>query len=302
MAIRKPNLVIAGVVKGGTTSIFSYLSAHPDICVSSVKETCFFHGLRYGYELRPFGEYLSYFRHCENQKYIMEATPGYFEGGARLAQGLKDALGNDLKVILFLRDPVDRLISFFKYKKSMLELPLDLALEDYISHCSKMSLQEKKLQPNDRWWGIEGGKYDLYLEEWLNVFDGNLKILFFDQIKFDVRSLMTDVCEWLDISTSIYDDFSFEVENKTVGYKNKSLQKSALFVNRELERFWRSHPNLKSRLRDFYFWVNGQNHINPITSELTELLLELYRPHNIRTKEILESRNCANLPLWLSQS
>lgn len=302
MAFRKPNLIIAGVVKGGTTSVFSYLSVHPDICVSSVKETCFFHGLRYGYELQPFSDYLGYFRHCENQKYVLEATPGYFEGGARLAHGLKDALGEDLRVLLFLRDPVDRLISFFKFKKSMLEIPFDLPLGEYIRRCAEMSWEEKKLQPNDMWWGIEGGKYDLYLEEWFDAFGSNVKVLFFDQIKRDVRSLMIDVCEWLEISPAIYQDFVFEVENKTIGYKNRRLQEGALFVNRELERFWRAHPKLKSKLRDIYFRVNGRDHVNPVSHELIEHLSDLYRPHNAKTREILESRNYANLPLWLKQS
>ncbi len=33
-----PNLIIAGVGKAATTSLFAYLSAHPDICPARVKE------------------------------------------------------------------------------------------------------------------------------------------------------------------------------------------------------------------------------------------------------------------------
>ena len=35
-------LLIAGVNKAGTTSVFQYLSSHPDVCGSAVKETKFF--------------------------------------------------------------------------------------------------------------------------------------------------------------------------------------------------------------------------------------------------------------------
>lgn len=35
-------LIIGGTTKAGTTSIFRYLSAHPDVCASSLKETRFF--------------------------------------------------------------------------------------------------------------------------------------------------------------------------------------------------------------------------------------------------------------------
>ncbi len=45
---RVPNLVIVGVVKSGTTSLFNYLSQHPDICPSDVKETRYFDPLRFG--------------------------------------------------------------------------------------------------------------------------------------------------------------------------------------------------------------------------------------------------------------
>ena len=45
---RLPNLVIAGVPKAGTTSLFNYLAQHPDICPSDVKETRYFEPLRYG--------------------------------------------------------------------------------------------------------------------------------------------------------------------------------------------------------------------------------------------------------------
>ena len=36
------NAIIAGVTKAGTTSLFQYLHAHPDVCPSSTKETLFF--------------------------------------------------------------------------------------------------------------------------------------------------------------------------------------------------------------------------------------------------------------------
>ena len=124
---RLPNLVIAGVVKGGTTSIYSYLSRHQDICCSTVKETCYFSFFRYNHwdsrysnTTEPFKQYQGYFSHCENQKYVMEATPGYFEGGSKLATAMKETLGDNIKVIIFLREPISRIRSFFKYKKASL--------------------------------------------------------------------------------------------------------------------------------------------------------------------------------------
>ncbi|RMF23048.1 MAG: sulfotransferase, partial [Cyanobacteria bacterium J083] len=40
--MNKPNFVIAGVQKAGTTSVYNYLSQHPEVYMSPVKETNFF--------------------------------------------------------------------------------------------------------------------------------------------------------------------------------------------------------------------------------------------------------------------
>ena len=37
-----PNLFVAGAAKAGTTSLWRYLDAHPDIFMSAVKEPHFF--------------------------------------------------------------------------------------------------------------------------------------------------------------------------------------------------------------------------------------------------------------------
>ncbi|MEZ6190804.1 MAG: hypothetical protein R3C45_05875 [Phycisphaerales bacterium] len=60
-----------------------------------------------------------------------ESTPGYFYGGQRLIDGLRESLGDDLKIILIFREPVSRLVSFFNFKKSTLELRDDLTLAGY---------------------------------------------------------------------------------------------------------------------------------------------------------------------------
>ncbi|MEL6844869.1 MAG: sulfotransferase domain-containing protein, partial [Bacteroidota bacterium] len=172
-----PNLVIAGVVKAGTTSLFKYLSFHPDICASSIKETCYFMRHRYGqWDPRyqdaddPHQQFQNYFCHCENQKYIMEATPGYFPGGKRVAIAMKEALGEDVKVIIGLRNPVDRLVSVWKSKQRALELPEDLSLAGYVQKCKSMPKEEKAKQENGIFASIEDGLYADYLDEWTEVF------------------------------------------------------------------------------------------------------------------------------------
>ncbi len=65
-AERLPNLIIAGVGKAGTTSLFWYLSQHPGICASDVKEIQYFTPLSEGDGvLPPLSEYARHFAACD---------------------------------------------------------------------------------------------------------------------------------------------------------------------------------------------------------------------------------------------
>jgi len=305
---RLPNLVVAGVVKGGTTSLYSYLSEHPDICCSSVKETCYFSMYRYGQldsryrgSKDPFAQFQQYFCNCQQQKYVMEATPGYFEGGANVANEIKKTLGDDTKIIIVLRNPVDRLVSFWKYKKSMLELDSDLTLGGYLEMCKDMPHEERIKQENDRYWGIEGGYYTNYIEDWIEVFGASLKILFFDDLKQDSKLFLKETCQWLEIDESFIEQLDLSVQNKSVSYKNAGLQKLALFINGKAEKFWRANQGIKDFLRKIYYALNGQAHQDGADEQTLAKVQAIYKPHNQRLAEQLRSHGYSQLPSWLQE-
>jgi hypothetical protein len=102
-----PNFLIVGAQKCGTTSLHDVLSQHPEVCMSTIKETNFFtlqskldQGLDY---------YKTYFEHCDAAKAIGEASPGYlcYPGVHQL---IKKYLG-EIKIVIILRDPIKRAYS-----------------------------------------------------------------------------------------------------------------------------------------------------------------------------------------------
>ncbi len=304
--MRLPNLVIAGVVKAGTTSVYSYLSLHPDICCSTVKETCYFSYYRYGqWDSRyknsddPFEQYRQYFSHSEKQKYVMEATPGYFEGGEKVAKAIKNTLGDEVKIIIILREPISRLISFFKYKKSMLELDKELSLAEYLRQCEAFSPEERVKKENDTYWGIEGGFYANYLEDWLNVFGKSVYITFFDELKKDPKLFLSKICTWLEIDPTVFESKELGVENKSLDYKNKYLQQFALLINSKAEKFWRANSGIKHFLRNIYYNLNSLPHQEKISEQTLNYLQSLYEPYNLKLAAQLLARNYTNLPQWL---
>ena len=114
-----PTFLIIGVSKGGTTSLFRYLTQHPDIDPPLIKEINYFNSIN-----RHFGEYLflywykSFFptvfeRYRHRRKYKRElitgeATTHYIFNGNRRIPAMVRKLMPSVKLIVLLRNPIDR--------------------------------------------------------------------------------------------------------------------------------------------------------------------------------------------------
>ncbi len=294
-----PNLIIAGVNKSGSTSLFAYLSKHPEIESSEVKETTYFLSLRYGEQLQDIMTYTSCFPDFPRRApYRMEATPGYFYGAGDVARAIEQRLPG-VRVIVMLREPVSRLISFFQFQKSMLNLDQNMSLAAYLDVCRQMSATDLLSRKNNPYFGLEGGFYDKYLPDWFEVFGDRLKIVFFDQLKDEPVGLVTELCEWLNVSSAGCQNYIGGAENRTVAYRNPFLHRLALTFNQSSERFLRSHPEIKNRLRKIYQAFNTRGTTLEVTATLKKELNGLYVDSNRTTGEILASAGYADLPQWL---
>ncbi len=296
---RYPNLIIAGVNKAGTTSLFTYLAHHPDICSSSVKETCFFLYTRYSEKQPPTAEYLKYFFHCSDERYVMESTPAYFYGGRDVAEKLY-ALDQDTKVILILRNPVDRVLSFFKHKKSIMEIDRNVEFDEYLEKCRSFSEERLNERKNDNYFSLIGGLYSRYLRPWYDIFGESLRVVFFDDLTGDTPGMMKSLCDWLDLDKDIYADQSlFTVENKSIGYKNAGIHRAAIKLNDMLEKALRKNVAVKAVLRKVYYAVNGKEEKPSVDVESLEWLRGYYAESNKDVADFLKSTGCRNLPPWL---
>ncbi|CAK8724919.1 hypothetical protein KKHLCK_15360 [Candidatus Electrothrix laxa] len=130
-----PNFLVIGAQKAGTTSLFHYICQHPDVFVNKSKEIHFFD--RYC----DFGTYWyrshfpllgNFLPNCR----IGEATPYYFchpHAPCCIFELLPTA-----KLIVILRDPVERAIShyFHEVKKGREKLPILEALQREEERCA----------------------------------------------------------------------------------------------------------------------------------------------------------------------
>jgi hypothetical protein len=293
-----PNLIIAGVNKAGTTSLFSYLSRHPDIGASKVKETCYFLPYRYGEPMKSIDEYAQYFDHLTDKRYVMESTPGYFYGGMRMARKIDETLPG-VRIIIILRDPVDRLLSHYSFMKAMLDIDKDISFEDYLYECMSIDDSEIETRKNNRWYGVQGGRYEKHIEPWLDVFDGRVKLLFFDDLRDNRSLLLKDICSWLELHDDIFELLKLDVENKTLQYKSKEMQRLALWINNKGERIFRKYPDVKTFLRNGYRKINSSKKKEVISSELKEQAKTYYSDTYEYLAFKLKSRGFDRLPVWL---
>jgi len=294
-----PNFIIAGVNKAGTTSLFSYLVQHPEVAGSQIKETCYFLPLRYNKQPAPIEEYKDQFINTQNKKIIMESTPGYFYGGQKLVSRIKLELP-DVKVVLMLRNPSDRLCSFFSFMKSMLFIDKELSLSDYISKCSSLQEKELKEEKNNPYFGVEGGYYYKYLPEWVDAFGDNLKIVFFDDFKNKTKDSLVELMDWLGLDKDKISSIDLGVQNKTASYKAKWLHKLALNINKKFEVVFRKKPKIKKILRDIYSIFNSSKIKNNLTEDDKKILNRLYQAPNQKLKQYLETLGFSSFPSWLN--
>lgn len=295
-----PNAIIAGVTKAGSTSLFTYLSDHPAVCGSTVKEINHFTTVRFREDPNPIENYNQYFAHCSNETIRLESSPAYFLGGQELAQAVHEALP-ETKIILVLREPVSRCISHFKFNQSMLRLPQDMSLDQYFEKCREIPYETFRNRGSYLYYGLASGVYANYIDGWINTFGPNLHICFFDDLKSNPKAFTKQLCQWLGVDDSFYDDYDFVIENKGRNFKNPGLQKLALKLNEKFEGFLRRHIGFKRVLRTIYFRLNGSSSQKESREDQQSLdkFRQYYEPHNQVLREKLLQANIQYLPEWL---
>ncbi|HET6560455.1 MAG TPA: sulfotransferase domain-containing protein [Marmoricola sp.] len=294
---RLPNLVVAGVSKAGTTSLFNYLGQHPDICVSDVKELRYFTPLRYGDPLPPVETYADHFRGCTGQEYAAEATPGYFYGGQALASGLAGTCPG-CRVVVSLRSPAERCWSWFGFVKSRLRIPKEMSFEEYLDLCEELHATGLDgLLSNQPFWGLKGGCYADWMDAWTGTFGDRLRVIFFDDLVREPRQVVTAMCDWLGLDTTAVQAFTFDVDNKTTLYRSAGLQHVAVLANRHSERFFRRHMRLKRLLRAGYYVANRAPSQVGMSASARARLNAFYEPYNERL-----ARQLAEVGLHLPSS
>lgn len=105
--MNQPDFFIVGAPKCGTTALYSYLAAHPDIGMSKPKEPHFFASDIVGHQRasQTLAQYLSNFDHAAGKRRIGEASTLYLSSPGAPQEIL--AFNRSAQIIVMLRNPID---------------------------------------------------------------------------------------------------------------------------------------------------------------------------------------------------
>ena len=126
MKSKLPNFLIVGAAKCGTSSLHNYLNQHPDIFMPTftdeglkVKEPRFLIKEKVKERLPKgiwnYEDYKSLFDNVTNEIAIGESTVLYLYYHNEAIKNIKKYLGEDIKIIIMLRNPIDRAYSAYSF-------------------------------------------------------------------------------------------------------------------------------------------------------------------------------------------
>lgn len=161
---RRPDFVIIGAQRGGTTSLYDYLTSHPDVGPAWRKEVHFF-DKNYG---KGIAWYLAHFPRWDEAKATGEASPYYLlhpDAPRRMRQTLPEA-----RLIALLRDPVARAYSQYQLnvRRGIEPLSFESAIERELA---RAGAESERVGPTWRRSSyLARGRYAEQIERWLVEF------------------------------------------------------------------------------------------------------------------------------------
>jgi hypothetical protein len=216
MKNRFPNVIVGGAPKCGTSSLYYWLSAHPEVYGSPQKETYFYSDQlnKFNQELnwRTHGEasYLRYFEGAGDQLVRFEATARYLYDEKALETFSKKEVPP--KMIFLFREPSKMLQSHYKMVR-------------YRTKNTQKSLEEYSKGAQIR----EYVNYSKYLKRWLEVMpEGHVGVWMFEDMMSRKVEVMQEIAAFVGIDPNFYNTFDFEHRNESVAIRSSFLHELGL--------------------------------------------------------------------------
>ncbi len=260
--------LIIGAMKSGTTTLFDYLSQHPEICVCQPKEPNFFSCDRQW--VQGWNWYQSLWKWNPSVHEIaLDASnsytkiPDWSNAAERISQ-----IKAEFKFIYIMRNPVERIESQYNFCKTF-PGQHRLTFSEFMPH------------------GIAVSKYAMQLDEYYKRFPcERILLLYFEDLKSRPMELVKKVCEFLNVAPSYNFQSLGKVSNPTVV---ESSLLGAIKSNKILHNLIMSifTPNMRKIIKSPFILRKGKKfELSPeqreyILSELEEYMKKLKEKYGV---------------------
>lgn len=231
----KPDFLVIGAMKAGTTTLYRDLFDHPDIFLGHEKEPDTL--VKYGDDLNRIEEdYMSLFNSARDTQLTGECSTSYAKRPeyVGVSKRLKKLCGNEVKIIYIRRDPVKRALSHYAHDYGLKYIDCS-PLEAFVSDPSYLLY----------------GCYQWQLEPWRQDFPAeNILVLDFEEYISNRKQVLGRICEFLDVDAGKLADPDLERSfNKSDGKPIPVKWLKKLIYSRFYQRIIK--PIVPWSIRDF---------------------------------------------------
>ena len=239
--INLPNLLIVGAAKCGTTSLHNYLKQHPAIFMTEHKEPHFLINFEIGEKrihkaVTSLEDYKKMFKTDSKYRYKGESSVMYLSFPQFSIKNIKKYLHPDVKIIIMLRNPIDR--AFAGYLHNLRYNPLEnLSFEEAIEMSEDRYSKHTSITPDTRY--LHVGEYYLQVKAFTDKFKDNVHVILYDDYVNNIDLCFDRLFNFLGLQKVKIDTSTRHMEGGWM-FKNKLLRNLLIPQN-----------NLKSLIKSF---------------------------------------------------
>ncbi len=298
--IKLPDFLIVGAPRSGSTTLYAYLSRHPQVYMPDEKEPSFFAcwGKKPFYRIQKTKERVTFISSTlkDYQELFLSAKKGQIMGEASTwylylykdtISNIKELYGEksvSLKIIILLRNPIDRAWSHFSNKRLHGEEPL--AFSEAVKEETVQNRQEQELVPSYDYIGM--GMYSDQVGAYLENFP-NTRIFIHEDFFADPQKGLSSLSSFLGID-NIWTDHSIKAYHASGLPKSKfaGAVDRLVFKPNKFKDFFKFILPLKVR-RDIKFVLpNRLYKKDAIEIEQRHELIDVFRADVKRLEKLID--------------
>jgi len=292
--MNKPNFLLVGAGKSATRSLYNYMIQHPDVFMPKMKEPQFFVANEVAGRIQKWvddeGKYFHLFEHAHGKKAIGEASVMYLFFYDVAIKNIKKYLGADVKIMIILRNPVERAYSAYNFvhlnnpdEKYSFEEALEKEDERW-KNGSSLFMQYKRM-------GLYADAVKAYKENFPSV-----HIMWYDEMRANPEQVLRGVFEFLGVNPDVPIDYARVWNKGGQRWKNPLLRWLFMSDNLFKKTYKIFFPKRKGVRTHEFFTQKFMEKAEPMNPETRKKLIEYFRGDVLK----LQAITGRDLSSWLN--